>query len=113
MDYIIDATNERLGRLASRIAFQLQGKGVASYEPNHQGTLRVVVQNASKMVVTGNKSKEKIYYRHTGYMGHLKKRTFQEFFASSPALVLRKAVFNMLPKNRLRIPRLKRLTIKP
>ncbi len=111
MEYIIDATNEKVGRLASRIAVALQGKGAASYEPNRAGTVRVVVHNASKMVITGNKSKQKIYYRHTGYMGHLRERTFEEFFATSPGSVLRRAVFNMLPKNRLRTPRLKRLII--
>jgi large subunit ribosomal protein L13 len=111
MDYIIDATNERVGRLASRIAVALQGKGAATYEPNRAGTLRVVVRNASKMEVTGNKGTQKIYYRHTGYMGHLRKRTFKEAFNVSPEAVLKKAVFNMLPKNRLRTPRLKRLII--
>ncbi len=111
MDYIIDGTNEPVGRLASRIAVALQGKHSPSYDPQLPGTLRVVVRNASKMTVTGTKNESKMYHRHTGYMGHLKTRSFQEFFAVSPAAVLRKAVFNMLPKNRLRTPRLKRLTI--
>ena len=111
MDYIIDATGERMGRLASRIASLLQGKNTAAYNPGKAGTLRVVIQNASKITLSCKKSESKIYYRHTGYMGHLRERTFKEFFEKSPSAVLKKTVFNMLPKNRLRTPRLKRLTI--
>lgn len=111
MEHIIDASNQKLGRLASRISVVLQGKISASYEPRLSGSERVIVKNAGRIVVTGRKSKNKIYYRHTGYMGHLKEKTFREAFEQSPEQVLRRAVYNMLPKNRLRAKRLRRLVI--
>jgi len=111
MDYIIDATNQRLGRLASKIALILQGKLEADYEPRFAGKDRVIVKNASKISVSGKKPDQKIYYHHTGYMGHLKKRLYKEVFARSPEEVLRIAIYNMLPKNRLRQKRLNRLFV--
>ncbi|MBI3114545.1 MAG: uL13 family ribosomal protein, partial [Candidatus Harrisonbacteria bacterium] len=72
MDYVIDAKNQKLGRLASQIAVILQGKRHASYEPRLRGEDRVIVKNVSGIAVTGGKEKKKIYYRHTGYMGHLR-----------------------------------------
>ena|SRR3989338_2358592 len=111
MEHIIDATNQRLGRLASRIALILQGKTHADYEPRLVGKDKVVIKNIAKMVVTGKKLTQKIYYRHTGYMGHLKERTYKEFFAKYPDRVLRLAVKRMLPQNSLRDKRLLRLKI--
>ena len=111
MDYIIDATNQKLGRLASQIAVILQGKLEPSYEPRLAGLTKVIVKNASKIAVTGRKYNQKVYYHHTGYMGHLRTKTFKEQFTKSPARVLRQAIFNMLPKNRLRAKRLNRLVI--
>lgn len=111
MDYVIDATNQRLGRLASRIALILQGKLEADYEPRFIGKNRVIVKNASKITVSGRKYSQKVYYHHTGYMGHLKERLYKETFAKSPEEILRKAVYNMLPKNRIRQKRLNRLII--
>jgi len=111
MDYIIDATNQKLGRLASRIAMILQGKLTADYEPRLAGRDRVIVKNAAKIVVSGRKASQKIYYHHTGYMGHLKEKVYKQFFAKSPAAVLRLAVKRMLPQNYLRDKRLKRLVI--
>jgi len=111
MDYIIDATNQKLGRLASKIALILQGKLNADYEPRLVGKDRVIIKNASKIAVSGKKQSRKIYYHHTGYMGHLKEKTYREFFSKSAAEVLRKAVYNMLPKNRIRQKRLNRLMI--
>ncbi len=112
MEYIINAENQKLGRLASKIAVILQGKMTAGYNPRLLGKDKVVVENISKLMVTGRKFSDKIYYHHTGYMGHLREKTFQDIFTKAPAKVLRKAVYNMLPKNRLRAQRLKRLTIK-
>jgi len=111
MDYLIDAKDKRLGRLASEIAQILQGKKDVSYEPRLEGKDRVLVKNVSQLVVTGRKAKQKIYYSHTGYMGHLRRRTLAMVFEKSPAKVLERAVYNMLPKNRLRIKRMKRLVI--
>ena len=111
MDYILDATNQKLGRLASQIASILQGKKSLHYDPRLVGIGRLLVKNAGKIVVSGRKYEHKIYYHHTGYMGHLRTKTYRELFSKSPEGVLRKAVFNMLPKNRLRMKRLKRLTI--
>ena len=111
MEYMIDATNQKLGRLASEIAVILQGKKNPDYEPRLPGNIKVMVKNASKIQVTGRKSEDKVYYHHTGYMGHLKTKKYEEVFEKSPETVLRKAVFNMLPKNRLRQKRLNHLVI--
>lgn len=111
MDYVINAENQKLGRLASQIAVTLEGKQSAKYDPRLPGTDKIVVKNAGKLIVSGRKAEQKIYYHHTGYMGHLRRRTFKQEFDKSPSAVLRHAVFNMLPKNRLRARRLKRLVI--
>jgi large subunit ribosomal protein L13 len=111
MTHTIDATNQKLGRLASKIAHILQGKFHADYEPRLPGKDRVVVKNINKLVVTGRKATQKIYYRHTGYMGHLRKRTFKQFFEKFPKEVLRLSVQRMLPQNWLRDKRLKNLII--
>ncbi|MEK7192398.1 MAG: 50S ribosomal protein L13 [Patescibacteria group bacterium] len=111
MNHVIDATNQKLGRLASKIAQILQGKLHPSYNPRLPGSDRVVVKNASKIAVSGEKMEKKIYYRHTGYMGHLREKVFKDAFAKSPEKVLLLAVSRMLPKNFLRQPRLNRLVI--
>ncbi len=111
MEYLIDATNQRLGRLASQIASILQGKRDVRYEPRLSGSDRVRVKNAGKITVSGKKASQKIYYHHTGYMGHLREKTFREEFARSPEEVLRRTVEHMLPKNKLRTNRLKCLVI--
>ncbi len=109
MNNVIDASKQSLGRLASQIAVTLQGKHGPDYNPRLPGAVKVVVKNIAKMRVTGDKAKNKIYYRHTGYMGHLRKLSYEQKFAKSPSQVLREAVYNMLPKNRLRRVRLNRL----
>ncbi len=111
MHYIIDAHNKSLGRLATQIAHILQGKKSASYERNKPGMDTVLVTHASGVSVTGNKEKKKIYYHHTGYMGHLRRKTYEMLFSKSPEEVIRKAVTNMLPRNFLRQDRLNRLKI--
>ena len=112
MEYQIDSTNQKLGRLASKIAVILQGKMDAKYNPRLSGTAKIIVTNASKIEISSPKFLQKIYYNHTGYMGHLREKTFHEEFEKSPEKILWKTIYNMLPKNRLRIGRLKRLTIK-
>jgi len=111
MKYTIDAKDKILGRLASEAAVILQGKKDPSYEQRLPGKDEVIIKNSSKIKVSGDKAKQKIYYRHTGYIGHLKKQTFEQLFAKSPEKVIWKAVYNMLPKNRLRKDRMKRLKI--
>ena len=109
MDYHIDAKNKILGRVASEIAVILQGKKNPKYEPRLVGDDKVFVKNYKDIKLTGKKFKEKIYYRHTGYMGHLRKKTFEQVFGKDPKRVLREAVRRMLPKNFLNAKRLKNL----
>jgi len=109
MEYLIDAKNKRLGRLASEVAVILQGKKSADYEPRLVGSDKVMLKNYREITVTGRKFKEKIYYRHTGYIGHLKEKTFEEAFQKDPKQVIREAVRRMLPKNFLNSRRLKNL----
>lgn len=109
MDYNIDAKNKILGRLASEIALILQGKKTAKYEPRVVGGDRVLLSNYKNISVTGNKLKAKIYYRHTGYVGHLKEATLEEVMQKDPRKAIREAVRKMLPKNFLNAKRLKNL----
>ncbi len=111
MRYTIDAQNQTLGRVASQVSHILQGKQHAAYEPRLSGADHVVITNVSKLRFTGNKLRTKVYYRHTGYMGHLKERTLGEWFKRAPEEVMRHAIRGMLPKNKLAAKRLKRLTI--
>lgn len=111
MLYTIDAKNKKLGRLASEIAIILQGKKNPSYEGRLEGEDRVEVANIRELVVTGRKKDSKIYYKHTGPLGHLKERKFKDVWAKNPAWVLRHAVNLMLPKNKLRAKRIKKLII--
>lgn len=112
MNIIIDAKNKKLGRLASEIAVILQGKNSAQYEPRLEGGNQVFVKNIAQMEVSGRKLKDKIYYRHTTQIGHLKKRTLQQVWEKQgPAEVLRRAVMGMLPKNKLQAKRIKKLII--
>ena len=107
----LDATGQSLGRLASQIAVLLQDKNKATFEPNKAGTTIVVVNNFSKINFKGNKPKTKIYYKHTGYLGHLKETTLEKMREKDPKKILKMAVRGMLPKNKLRDKRLKRLKI--
>ncbi|MGA1861901.1 50S ribosomal protein L13 [Deferribacter thermophilus] len=109
--YLVDAEGKTLGRLASKIAKILMGKNKPIYTPFIDTGDFVVVINADKIHVTGNKLKSKIYYRHSGYLGGLKQRTLEEMLAKKPEEVLRLAVKRMLPKNRLGRKMLKKLKI--
>lgn len=112
MNYTIDATNKKLGRLASEIAVILQGKKNAGYEPRLEGDDEVTVENVGALDINAKRLKQKIYYRHTTQIGHLKKRTLESFLAKKgPAAVLRETVMGMLPKNKLRAKRMKKLII--
>ena len=106
-----DAAEFVLGRLASRVAYILQGKHRADYQPNKAGYTVVKIKNASKIKVTGKKFKDKIYWSYSGYPGGIYGRTYEEIFKKNPARVIEYAVNRMLPKNRLRKERMKRLII--
>lgn len=107
--HTIDATGKVLGRLAADIAVLLRGKDKPEFMPNQDIGDFVVVKNIDKVKITGNKMEGKIYYRHTGYMGGLKETPLKKVFDKSPAEVLRRAVFGMLPGNKLRAEQIKRL----
>ncbi|MBI5220245.1 MAG: 50S ribosomal protein L13 [Candidatus Liptonbacteria bacterium] len=109
MDYIIDAKGKKLGRLATEIAHILQGKQSAGYRPNAVAKVRVLVKNCQDLGLDSARSDKKIYYRHTGYMGHLKEATLAERFARAPEQVVRDTVRHMLPKNFLNQKRLNNL----
>lgn len=109
MDYTIDAKNKRLGRVASEISLILQGKKSATYRANAVGKDRALVKNYRQITVSGSKETGKVYYHHTGYVGHLKEERYEEVFAKDPKRVLRHAVRKMLPQNFLNQKRLKNL----
>ncbi|MCL6106800.1 MAG: 50S ribosomal protein L13 [Actinobacteria bacterium] len=109
--YIVDAKEQRLGRLATRVADTLRGKNKPDYTPNIDTGDFVIVINADRIAVTGRKMENKIYYRHTGYPGGLKQRTLAEMMARKPEDVIRLAVKGMMPKNRLARAQMKKLKI--
>jgi large subunit ribosomal protein L13 len=109
--YLVDAEGQTLGRLATLIADTLRGKRKTRYTPHVDTGDFVVVVNAEKIAVTGNKLDQKMYYRHSGYPGGLKERTLREQLERRPTEVLRKAVKGMLPKNRLAAQQLTKLKI--
>lgn len=99
--YVVDATNKTLGRLASEIAHRLRGKHKAEYTPHVDTGDYIVVINAEKVGVTGNKEKDKIYHSHTGYPGGLKSISFEKLRDKAPERIIEGAVVGMLPKNPL------------
>jgi large subunit ribosomal protein L13 len=109
--YLVDAEGLTLGRLATRIADTLRGKGKPQYTPHVDTGDFVVVVNAEKIAVTGNKLDQKRYYRHSGYPGGIRSRTLREQLDRRPTEVLRVAVKGMLPKNRLAAKQLNKLKI--
>jgi large subunit ribosomal protein L13 len=109
MEYHIDAKNKILGRIASEIALILQGKKSATYARNRVSADKVFITNIEGIKVTGAKAEQKIYYHHTGYVGHLKELTYEQKFAKDPKSILRQAVRKMLPKNFLNQQRIKNL----
>jgi large subunit ribosomal protein L13 len=99
--YVVDADGQTLGRLATQIADRLRGKGKPQFTPHIDTGDFVVVINAEKVAVTGNKLDDKRYYRHSGYPGGLRTRTLREQLERRPNEVLRKAVWGMLPHTKL------------
>lgn len=107
--HIIDANNTTLGRLASHISKLLMGKHKPQFTYNKDVGDNVLVKNINKLKFTGAKLLNKIYYSHSGYLGSMKKITLRDKFNKNPNEVLKTAVLNMLPKNRLRKNFIKRL----
>ena len=99
--YIVDASGKTLGRLATQIADVLRGKRKPTYTPHVDVGDFVIVVNAEKVAVTGNKREQKRYWRHSGYPGGIRSRTLGEMLERRPEEVLRRAVKGMLPRNRL------------
>jgi large subunit ribosomal protein L13 len=109
--YLVDADGQTLGRLATQIADTLRGKNKPAYTPHVDTGDFVIVVNAEKIQVTGNKLDQKRYYRHSGYPGGLRSRTLREQLDRRPTEVLRTAVKGMLPKNRLARQQITKLKI--
>ncbi len=107
----IDASDKIAGRLASRIAILLTGKHKTSFERHLDCGDFVEITNVKAIKFSGNKASTKVYYRHSQYPGGLHKTAVKDLLKTNPAAVLRKTVYNMLPKNRLRPKMLKRLNI--
>ncbi|MFL5914635.1 MAG: 50S ribosomal protein L13 [Gaiellaceae bacterium] len=109
--YLVDAEGKTLGRLATQIADTLRGKRKPQFTPHVDTGDFVIVVNAEKITVTGNKLDQKRYYRHSGYPGGLRSRTLREQLDRRPTEVLRVAVKGMLPKNRLARQQITKLKI--
>jgi large subunit ribosomal protein L13 len=109
--YVVDAEGQTLGRLATRIADTLRGKRKPEYTPHVDTGDFVVVVNAEKIHVTGNKREQKLYWRHSGYPGGIKSRSLAEMLERRPEDVIRKAVKGMLPRNRLARKQLTKLKV--
>lgn len=108
----LDAANQAPGRLATKIAMLLMGKDHPNYEPNLDLGSKVVVENANQLVFTGKKMEQKIYRHHSLNPGGLKEIPAKKIFKDDPTEVIRLAVVKMLPKNKLRTGRLRRLSFK-
>lgn len=109
--HVVDATDQVLGRLASQIALVLRGKHKPTYAPHMDMGDHIVVVNADKVVVTGAKAENKVYHRHTGYPGGLRTTSYKRMMEDHPERILKKAVWGMLPSNRLGRQMLKKLRV--
>ncbi len=108
---LVDATGKTLGRLASEIARRLRGKHKAEYTPHVDTGDYIVVVNAEKIRVTGNKMADKMYYRHTGYVGNLKSISLEKLLQKAPERVIETAVKGMMPRNPLGRAMFKKLRV--
>ena len=109
--YVVDASNQALGRLATKVARLLIGKDKPSFTPYLDSGDHVVVINADKIRLTGNKVEQKVYYSHSGYPGGLKEVPAKRVRETKPEWMVREAVLGMLPKNKLRARRAKKLRV--
>ena len=112
MLHTIDATNQSLGRLASRVAVILRGKNNPDYQPNVMPQEKVTINNITKIKFTGKKTEQKIYYHYSGYPGGMKARKLENVFEKTPKKVLWLAVYRMLAPNKLRSKIMRNLEIK-
>ncbi len=108
---VVDAEGKTLGRLATQVADALRGKRKPKYTPHCDTGDFVIVVNAAKVAVSGDKRESKLYYRHSGYPGGLRSRTLGEMLERRPEEVIRKAVKGMLPRNRLARQQLRKLKV--
>jgi large subunit ribosomal protein L13 len=111
--YVVDASGKTLGRLASEIARRLRGKHKAEYTPNVDTGDYVIVINAAEVRVSGNKMTDKVYYQHTGYVGHMRATRFEEMQERNPGRAIELAVKGMLPKNPLGRAMFRKLRVYP
>jgi large subunit ribosomal protein L13 len=109
--WLVDAEGLVLGRLATRVATVLRGKNKAQYTPFFDTGDFVIVVNADKIKLTGNKESQKVYYRHSGYMGGLTEISYKRMVSDHPARIITHAVRGMLPKNKLNRKILKKLKV--
>lgn len=109
--YVVDAKDAVLGRLATKIATYIRGKNKAIFTPNVDTGDFIIVVNADKIKLTGNKLTDKVYYHHSGYIGGIKGETAQELLDKKPEKIIEKAVWGMLPKNRLGRAMIKKLKV--
>lgn len=112
MKYKIDAKDKILGRLASEVAILLRGKSNAKFTPYRLSGDKVLVYNTDKLKLTGKKLEQKLYRRHSGYIGNLKEEKLKSLMLRDSRIVFRKAVWGMLPKNRLRKKIIRNLILK-
>lgn len=111
--YVVDASGQTLGRLASRLAAVLEGKTKPTYQPNLDGGDHVIVINAARIAVSGDKLETKTYFRHSGYPGGLRSETLGHLLQRRPEEAIRRAVRGMLAHNRLGARQLRHLMIYP
>ena len=109
--YLVDAKDKTLGRLSTEIATRLRGKHKPIYTPHVDTGDYIVVINASRITVTGNKMEDKMYYKHTGYIGNMKSSNLATMMKKSPETVLMKSVRGMLPKTKLGNAMIKKLRV--
>jgi len=109
--YLVDAKDKTLGRLSTEIATRLRGKHKPIYTPHVDTGDYIVVINASEITVTGNKMEDKMYYKHTGYIGNMKSSNLATMMKKSPETVLMKSVRGMLPKTKLGNAMIKKLRV--
>jgi large subunit ribosomal protein L13 len=109
--FVVDAEDKHLGRLAAEIAKILRGKNKVQYTPHVDVGDFVIVVNAEKVVVTGKKTEQRVYRRHSGYPGGMKDTSYEQMLARKPTEILRKAVYGMMPKTRLARQQFRKLKI--
>ena len=109
--YIVDASGKRLGRLASQVAIRLRGKHKPQYTPHTDTGDHIIVINAEKVALSGDKLEDKMYYRHSGYVGNLKEISLKTLLAKHPQRVIELAVKGMMPRNPLGRKMLKKLHV--